>query len=362
MKNIAIAVLAISAGLASAEVTDTYNFKYAAEGQKSLLPVQVFDDGKQTIFQFRPGQRVPAIFIEQDGGWTHTSLTPDGAYYTLPKTSRAFKLKIGYAEASIKYTGMDRGSSAGIAKGSVENRGFATAAKGDEFAWSEDLDIGEQSVVFIKKSAKVTVASSKQFAVLARKLANAKTIEVYGYSGTSDESFGDNDLGRRRVDAIVNSLTSFGVDRAKIKTGVSIYGASDAGGGEIGARVEYSISKIEPPKKTVAQPTITERVKTERVKTGEVSTIGKQLYRIERGDKTILDVIKRWGRNSGWEVIGVNFPNINLEESVDQEIAYSTFLDAVEKMKEGLKRKGYTKVDGRAYMDNVIEIGVFDDK
>jgi hypothetical protein len=167
----------------------------------------------------------------------------------------------------------------------------------------------------------------------------------------------DNDLGRRRVDAIVNSLTSFGVDRSKIKTGVSVYGASDTNGGEVGARIEYAISKTEPVKKVVVATPVVDKTKTE-----QVSTLGKQLYRIERGDKTIFDVISRWGRNSGWRVIDVNFPDIKLEESVDQEIAYSTFLDAVEKMKDGLRRKGYTKVDGRAYMDNVIEIGVFDGK
>ena len=354
MKKVSIIAMSLAALVANAEVADKYNFKYAGEGQKSVLPTQVFDDGQKTIFQFRPGQRIPAIFIEEGGSWVHASLIQDGVYHSIPKTSTSFKLKIGYAEANVKYTGMDRGvSTAANSSNSIEKRSYAASAKGDAFIWTEDLEVGEQSVVFAKKTAKVTIASAKNFAVLARKLANAKSIDVYGYSGLDDDS----DLGRRRIDAIVNSLTSFGVERAKIKTVVNVHGASDTQGGEVGARIEYSIAKAAAVKKMELPAKVIEQVKAD-----PVSTLGKQLYRIERTDKTILDVISRWGRNSGWQVISVNFPNISLEGSTDQEIAYSTFLDAVEKMKEGLKRKGYKNVDGRAYMDNVIEIGVFDDK
>ena len=197
MKKLAIVVLAMASSVVHAEIVDSYNFNYAGEGQKSILPTQVFDDGKKTIFQFRPGQRIPAIFIEQDGAWAHASLMPDGAYHSIPKTSTSFKLKIGYAEASVKYTGLDRGASTvGNTVNTVDKRSYAASAKGDAFIWTDDLEVGEQSVVFAKNTAKVTPASAKNFAVLARKLANAKSIDVYGYSGVDD----DNDLGRRRID------------------------------------------------------------------------------------------------------------------------------------------------------------------
>ena len=111
VKKFAIAAIALSVvSFCRAELVDNYNFKYSGDGQKSLLPVQVFDDGKKTIFQFRPGQRIPAIFVEQDGSWLHAPLMQDGAYYSVPKTGREFKLKIGHSEASVKYTGNDRGS------------------------------------------------------------------------------------------------------------------------------------------------------------------------------------------------------------------------------------------------------------
>ena len=368
VKKFAIAAIALSVvSFCRAELVDNYNFKYSGDGQKSLLPVQVFDDGKKTIFQFRPGQRIPAIFVEQDGSWLHAPLMQDGAYYSVPKTGREFKLKIGHSEASVKYTGNDRGSLKVNGSNSVlENRSYSTAAKGDTFKWTHDVEVGEQSVVFLKKTSKVTTNSSRQFAALARKLLDAKSIDVYGYSSIDDDSAIDADLGRRRVDAIVNSLTSFGVDRSKIKVSVNVYGASEAQGGEIGARIEYAIHKQSRPaihvlsnKGETAPLVAIEKPKQENHR---LTTIGKQLYRIEKSDKSILDVLKRWGSASGWNVIGVNFPHITFNESVDQEIAYGTFLEAVEKMKEGLVRKGYTKVDGKAYSDNVIEIGVFDEK
>jgi hypothetical protein len=100
------------------------------------------------------------------------------ALITLAKTARAFKLKIGYAEASVKYTGVDHGKSTfgSFGKFSRKARLCFIGQRGDDFAWSEDLDIGEQAVVFIKKTAKVTVSSSKQFAVLARKLSMQKLL------------------------------------------------------------------------------------------------------------------------------------------------------------------------------------------
>ena len=42
-----------------------YDFSYQAAGDNRVRPVQVFDDGKSTFFQFRAGEPVPAIFAIQ---------------------------------------------------------------------------------------------------------------------------------------------------------------------------------------------------------------------------------------------------------------------------------------------------------
>ncbi|MEQ6436332.1 TrbG/VirB9 family P-type conjugative transfer protein [Comamonas sp. w2-DMI] len=359
-----LAPLALIATFASAQSIDGYNFKYSAEGQRSLLPTQVFDDGKQAIFQFKPGQRIPAIFYEEDGEWKLITPKEEGAYFYVSKLSTVYKLKIGYSEATIKYTGTDRKYTPRIgSENMLSKRSYAPSAKGDDFVWMSTTDVGESSVVFAKGTAKVTPNSAKSFIALARKLAEAKSIEVVGYGGLDDEI--EQDLGRRRVDAIVNSLTSFGIDRSKIKTSTNVRGASLAQGGEVGARIEYALAKAIKPDSALVRNDQKVR-ETDFSKTiqqeppSQLNTVGKQLYRIEVSDRTILDVLKRWGKTSGWRVIDVNFPYIPLEESVAKEITYGTFLEAVKKMEQGLHSKGYTDVKGRAFTDNVIQIGVID--
>ena len=357
MLKFAFIALAAVTSMAQAQGLEKYNFKYAGEGQKNILPVQVFDDGSQTIFQFKQGQRIPAIFAEQNGGWTLVTPHEDGAYYYIPRISSSYKLKIGYSEASIKYLGSDRESYSNASPSNALNkRSYATAAKGDDFVWADATDHSENSIVFQKGTAKVSPVSAKAFSTLAKKLLDAKSIEVYGYSGIDDDS----DLGRRRVDAIVNSLTSFGVERARIKTISNVRGASDVRGGEIGARIEYVIAKNRPV--IQERPSLKSTAVDTSPRPESFSTLGKQLYRIEKSDTSILGVLTRWADVSGWKVIDVNFPDIKLEGSTDQEIAYGTFLEAVDKINAGLRRKGYTGIDGKAYSDNIIEIGVFDGK
>lgn len=351
--------LAFLASVVGAQSIDGYNFKYSAEGQRELLPTQVFDDGKQAIFQFRPKQRIPAIFYEEDGEWKLITPKEDGAYFYVPKLSTSYKLKIGYSEATIKYSGTDRKSSNPTGPvNSLEKRSYAATARGDDFVWVNTTDFGEASVVFSKGTAKVTPKSAKAFVALAKKLSDAKSIEVVGYGGVEGDI--EQDLGRQRADAIVNSLTSFGIERAKIKATTKVHGASLTQGGEVGARIEYSIAKVMRPEVGPVRQGVKEPEKKAQEEKSRLSTVGKQLYRIEVADRTILDVLKRWGRNSGWEVIDVNFPHIPLEESIDKEIAYGTFLEAVEKIKQGLASKGYKNIDGKAYLDNFIEIGVLD--
>jgi hypothetical protein len=41
-----------------------YDFSYQAIGDQRVKPVQVFDDGRNTYFQFRSGEPIPAIFAD----------------------------------------------------------------------------------------------------------------------------------------------------------------------------------------------------------------------------------------------------------------------------------------------------------
>lgn len=48
--------------LASNTSLEQYNFDWQLSGERSIAPMQVFDDGNKTWLQFMPGQNTPAIF------------------------------------------------------------------------------------------------------------------------------------------------------------------------------------------------------------------------------------------------------------------------------------------------------------
>ncbi|QXW20134.1 TrbG/VirB9 family P-type conjugative transfer protein (plasmid) [Comamonas aquatica] len=81
MKKITVLIALFTVTTAFAQPKTNYNFQYKAEGTKSILPVQVFDDGKQTIFQFRQNQRIPAIFYESAGEWVFVEPVNKGAFF-----------------------------------------------------------------------------------------------------------------------------------------------------------------------------------------------------------------------------------------------------------------------------------------
>lgn len=363
IKKAAIAILLVSTNFCFAQ--DVFNFKYKGEGAKTLMPTQVFDNGEQTIFQFRPGQRIPAIFIDQAGEWKLVQPTKDGQYHYVPGVSAQFRLQIGATEGFVKYSGADRSVTVTTAPiNSLAIRSYASVAKGDTFVWAGSSDPKETQVVFLKGKAVVASESAKRFTKMAIAMKEATAIDVTGYEVTSHgdvDAFHQTSLGQQRVDAIVNSLVAFGIDRSKIRTKVQLHGASDVRGGEVGARIEYvtAVALQAAKTDTKIQKSVSEKASPAPV-ASKVNEASKQVFRIEQSDQNIMAVINRWGREAGWRVIDVNFPHISLEKPAAQTIAYGSFLEAVERIKQGLHAKGYTSVDGKAYTDNVLEIGVFD--
>jgi hypothetical protein len=114
-KAIALAVLLCCSGgiipAVSASQLGGYEFSYTVSGSQRLRPVQVFDNGDKTYFQFRPGEPVPAIFSQSAVGAEPSMLLPEmeGPYVVVSAIAKSFILKIGYSESSVTYDGASRG-------------------------------------------------------------------------------------------------------------------------------------------------------------------------------------------------------------------------------------------------------------
>lgn len=81
-----------------------YNWDYSFHGSRSIMPLHVFDDGRFTYLQLRPGQVVPAIFAVHNkaGKESVVNYRRVGQYLVIQQVAPQFTLRDGkYAVASI---------------------------------------------------------------------------------------------------------------------------------------------------------------------------------------------------------------------------------------------------------------------
>lgn len=95
---LAAALLAIAGGASASQ----FNFGYKFDGERSIQPLQVFDDGVNTYFQFRGGNKVvPAIIAESRGAGVVANYSSHGPYVVVPGVASSFRLQYGSMSATI---------------------------------------------------------------------------------------------------------------------------------------------------------------------------------------------------------------------------------------------------------------------
>ena len=82
-----------------------YDFSYAIAGDSRVTPIQVFDDGAQTFFQFKAAENAPAIFLLNKGRQELAQVTARSPYFVVSGLGQRFSLRSGTAIASVDYVG-----------------------------------------------------------------------------------------------------------------------------------------------------------------------------------------------------------------------------------------------------------------
>lgn len=109
MKRNVIA-FAILAGLATATAAQQqrigdFDFAYEIRGESKVRPLQVFDNGSSTFFQFRSGEPIPLILSSPSSGSVRLTPSFDGPYVRVSGVGREFTLKMGLATGHVTYQG-----------------------------------------------------------------------------------------------------------------------------------------------------------------------------------------------------------------------------------------------------------------
>lgn len=79
-----------------------WNWQYTFAGSKTQAPVNVFDDGEHTYFQFAPQMRVPAIFmVHEDETESLVNVVRRGRFLVVHDIGRQFTLRNGEIETCV---------------------------------------------------------------------------------------------------------------------------------------------------------------------------------------------------------------------------------------------------------------------
>jgi len=97
---------AIADSLMSSVRTDPFvgprNYKYVAQGDRSLAPVSIWDNGYSTVMTFPGNTAIPSIFVlNPDGKEATASYSVHGSSVEVDQTAREFRLRYGHTILNI---------------------------------------------------------------------------------------------------------------------------------------------------------------------------------------------------------------------------------------------------------------------
>ena len=253
---ITIGVLPAAIGSATQRVGQ-YDFTYFTSGEMRATPVQVFDDGKSTYFQFRAGEAIPAIFQLKEGKPELLVPSFEGPFVRVTEVSGRYTLQLGRSQAQVVYGGQGRDSGMAISavntnngmktayngngypsnpsvklvasltsgldslkNDSMESNSYATPVKGDRVTWRDSETRAEAFQIWFEKGKYILTKKAAE-QILANK-AVYKAATSITVIGRDDDSYKEG-LELERAKVLKEALVKLGVEASRIlvKTGVS---------------------------------------------------------------------------------------------------------------------------------------------
>ncbi len=369
-----------------------YDFTYFTTGEQRALPVQVFDDGKSTYFQFRAGETVPAIFVNRDGRVNLAVPTFEGPYIRIQETAGRFTLQLGRAQAQVVYGGAGRENTPTIeavnrngmktpyvgggfpasenvrllasvgapastmGATALETNSYATPTKGDRVTWKDsETEVSENQIFFATGVPTIGPLGKKALDELAHKARSATSITVIGRDDSSEKE----GLERARANNLRDALIKMGVSPDRITVRIGVMGTAKDKLWPSDIRIERTVPTA------IARPTLTPSSIESMVRSGaltkeqviETRTPNREVpvtgFDFRATDKTISKTITRWGRSTNYEIVWDADPSIDAPVNGDAMLAASSMKEALDKVVIALQKKGYD-VQATAYSNRVI--------
>lgn len=385
----------------SSQRMGNYDFSYESSGAEKVRPIQVFDDGHATFFQFRAGEPIPAIFVNGPSGPVMQVPEMQGPYARVGLVSSKYILRIGYGTGEVVYAG-DRlaqsgnpGSDRPGAKAAdsealatqpsvavevpsmrrleasvggnptltknvfndqpspriaLDLNSYATPIKGDlaqfpkasesaPMAATAAVQPDEAEIPFVPGVFRLGPIGTK----LTKSLANTFRAGVrFEITGRNDISVKDR-LASKRANSVADMLVANGVPRHVITVKVtnkvlSTRETSAASGVEV---VEYHSDASAMAIGRVEQP-----------HTG-FQEASINTWTLRATDGTVQGVLQRWADAAGWRLIWKNGPEVMI--TGDAELVRDGFVSASDYLLSQSRSFGH-HIKGRAYNNKVLVV------
>ena len=361
----------VANAIASADHVGRYDFSYGVQADIRVRPIQVFDDGVSTYFQFRPMESLPAIFRVSPNGPVILTLQPDGPYLRADGVGGEYLVRLGSATGRITYTRVGRFtpirapetvdpaawtprgraemplSSAMEAKSAValEANSYATPAKGDRVSWeSSQVLIDETAIGFAANSAKLNAGAVRKLNLLAQGLSGDYLIRVTG----RDDGELKEGVDKARSNAIRAHLIANGAHANRIKMDVG--SPVKDGNAWLSHVVVEKREMTQRRRDVVAQVTAPSPEPSPARASAEAPSDG---FRLLASDVTLSRALKRWAEATNYQVaweIDVD-PPLN----ADGALPAATMQQAMESLAADMRAKAYD-VEITIYANRVIRI------
>lgn len=407
------AVMLVPAVGADSARVGAYDFEYLTSGDDRARPVQVFDDGRNTYFQFRAGAPVPAIFSTRDSGPNLVVPAQEGPYVRVAEVHGHFLLQVGRSQAHVVHargtrasapevravepSGVSHPYTGGTPAGAqivaslapvrlnapdtaLDRNSYATPTKGDQVFWTERHgEEKEYDVPFVRGVSVLGPAGRRIVSSLDRAGSGA----FFTVIGRDDDTYKEG-LDEARAAAIRDALVKAGVpsDRITTKAGVMRKGGGSTNWDAtvvVRTRSAEPTMRIAPAVPPGADPMVVQNVealvragvlhrdaasvllrRAGGAPTAAAPVPAPQELLVPRGgftlaasDKTVQGAVRRWAIALKYQVVWDAPAQLDAPISGDGLIQAENLKDALDGLVRGLQAKGYV-LEVTIYANRVV--------
>lgn len=392
-----------------------YDFSYATSGDLRATPVQVFDNGRNTYFQFRAGDPIPAIFANRNGATELLVPVHEGPYVKVDNVHGHFTLQLGRSQAQVIHAGGTRSDAPAVREvassgmnhawqggaqrpgtrlvaalspvagmltdDALERNSYATPVRGDRVQWRDsDVRTQDHSIWFLRGRHDLGPAARKTVEDLVKASGAAARYTVFG---RDDDTYKEG-LEAARAKALATALQRAGVPADRITSRVGIQGSSKDNLWESHVRVEVVLpTQVARPSSATSQETTRQagnvranveellrsgvinhdqaiamlRRHGQAVSAASTSAIDADIvpggFNLSMSDRTIQGTVRRWAQALNYQVVWDAPAELDAPVAGDGVIRAASMKEALEQVVGGLRGKGYA-LDVTVYSNRVI--------